>query len=175
MKRLILWLPLAVFAIFLGVLAFRLGGEQDNKIRSHLVGKPMPEFVLKAAAPGHPPLSTADLRGGKPRLVNIFGSWCIPCRVESPQLLALKQRGVPIDAIAVRDRPADVARFLAQYGDPFDRIGDDPRSQVQFALGSAGVPETFLVDGKGVIRHQHIGVITDGDVATLVAQWEAAK
>jgi cytochrome c biogenesis protein CcmG/thiol:disulfide interchange protein DsbE len=175
MKRLILWLPLVMFATFLAVVAFRLGGEQDDKIRSRLVGKPMPEFALKAAVPGHPPLSSADLRGGGPRLVNIFGSWCIPCRIESPQLLALKQRGVPIDAIAVRDRPDDLARFLAQYGDPFERIGDDPKSEVQIAIGSAGVPETFVVDGKGVIRHQHIGVIGDGDVATLIAEWEAAK
>jgi cytochrome c biogenesis protein CcmG/thiol:disulfide interchange protein DsbE len=175
MTRFLLWLPLAVFAVFLGLFAFRLGGGQDEEIRSRLIGKPMPEFTLKAASPGHPPLASADLRGGGPRLVNVFGSWCIPCRAESPQLLALKQRGIPIDAIAVRDRPADVARFLAQYGDPFERIGDDPRSQVQFALGSAGVPETFLVDGKGIIRHQHIGVITDADVETLLAKWEAAR
>ena len=175
MKRLLLWLPLTIFVVFLAVVAFRLGAGQDDKIRSRLVGKPMPEFALEAAVPGHPPLSSADLRGGQPRLVNIFGSWCIPCRVESPQLLALKRRGVPIDAVAVRDRPADVARFLARYGDPFDRIGDDPRSQVQFAVGSSGVPETFLVDGRGIIRHQHVGVITDADVAKLMAEWEAAK
>jgi cytochrome c biogenesis protein CcmG/thiol:disulfide interchange protein DsbE len=89
--------------------------------------------------------------------------------------MALKARGVPIDAIAVRDKPEDLARFLAQHGDPFERIGDDPRSQVQFALGSAGVPETFVVDGKGIIRHQHVGAITDADVPKLLAEWEAAK
>ncbi|HEY0086801.1 MAG TPA: DsbE family thiol:disulfide interchange protein, partial [Allosphingosinicella sp.] len=155
--------------------AFRLGGEQDSSIRSRMVGKPMPEFVLKQAVPGHPALTSGDLKGGQPRLVNIFGSWCIPCRVESPQLMALKARGVPVDAIAIRDRPEDVARFLAQYGDPFDRIGDDPRSQVQFALGSSGVPETFLVDGKGIIRHQHIGEIRPENVPELIAAWEAAK
>jgi cytochrome c biogenesis protein CcmG/thiol:disulfide interchange protein DsbE len=175
MKRLILWLPLAVFAIFLGFFAFRLGGEQDSSIRSRMVGKPMPEFVLKQAVPGHPALTSGDLKGGQPRLVNIFGSWCIPCRVESPQLMALKARGVPVDAIAIRDRPEDVARFLTQYGDPFDRIGDDPRSQVQFAIGSSGVPETFLVDGKGIIRHQHIGEIRPENVPELIAAWEAAK
>jgi cytochrome c biogenesis protein CcmG/thiol:disulfide interchange protein DsbE len=175
MKRLVLWLPLAVFAAFLTVVAFRLGGEQDTSIRSQMVGKPMPEFVLKEAVPSHPPLSSADLKTGQPRMVNIFGSWCIPCRVESPQLLALKQRGVPIDAIAVRDKPEDLARFLAQHGDPFERIGDDPRSQVQFALGSSGVPETFVVDGAGIIRHQHIGEIRAEHVPELIAAWEAAK
>jgi cytochrome c biogenesis protein CcmG/thiol:disulfide interchange protein DsbE len=175
MKRLILWLPLGLFVLFLAVVAFRLGGEQDSSIRSRMVGKPMPDFALGEAVPGHPPLTSADLKKGGPRLVNIFGSWCIPCRVESPQLMALKARGVPIDAIAVRDKPEDLARFLAQHGDPFERIGDDPRSQVQFALGSAGVPETFVVDGKGIIRHQHVGAITDADVPKLLAEWEAAK
>ena len=175
MKRLILWLPLALFVAFLALVAFRLGGGQDAKIRSQMIGKPMPEFVLKQAVAGHPPLSTADLRSGKPRLVNVFGSWCIPCRVESPQLMALKARGVPIDAIAIRDTPQDVARFLAQNGDPFERIGDDPRSQVQFALGSSGVPETFVVDGNGVIRHQHIGEVRPENVPELIAAWEAAK
>jgi cytochrome c biogenesis protein CcmG/thiol:disulfide interchange protein DsbE len=174
-KRLILWLPLALFVTFLAVVAFRLGGERDDKIRSRMIGKPMPELALKEAVPGRPGLSSADLRTGQPRLVNIFGSWCIPCRVESPQLMALKARGVPIDAIAVRDKPEDVARFLAQYGDPFSRIGDDPRSEVQFALGSSGVPETFVVDGDGVIRFQHIGEIRPEHVPELVAAWEAAK
>jgi cytochrome c biogenesis protein CcmG, thiol:disulfide interchange protein DsbE len=174
-KRLILWLPLALFIAFLAAVAFRLGGEQDTAIRSHMIGKPMPDFALGEAVAGHPGLSSADLKSGQPRLVNIFGSWCIPCRVESPQLMALKARGVPIDAIAVRDKPQDVARFLAQYGDPFSRIGDDPRSQVQFALGSSGVPETFLVDGQGVIRFQHIGEIRPEHVPELLAAWEAAK
>jgi cytochrome c biogenesis protein CcmG/thiol:disulfide interchange protein DsbE len=175
MKRLILWLPLAVFVAFLAAVAFRLGGEQDTSIPSHMIGKPMPDFALGEAVPGHPGLSSADLQSGQPRLVNIFGSWCIPCRVESPQLMALKARGVPIDAIAVRDKPQDVARFLARYGDPFSRIGDDPRSQVQFALGSSGVPETFVVDGQGIIRFQHIGEVRPEHVAELVAAWEAAK
>lgn len=175
MKRIVLWLPLAVFALFLGVLAFGLGGEQDTQIRSQMVGKPMPDFALEPAVPDHPGLTAADLRSGRPRLVNIFGSWCVPCRVESPQLAALKARGVPIDAVAIRDTPADVDRFLTQFGDPFDRIGDDPRSQVQFALGSSGVPETFVVDGKGIIRHQHIGEIRPENVPELIAAWEGAK
>jgi cytochrome c biogenesis protein CcmG/thiol:disulfide interchange protein DsbE len=175
LNRLILWLPLAVFAAFLAVVAFRLGGEQDSSIRSRMIGKPMPEFALKAALPGRAPLSSADLKSGQPRLVNVFGSWCIPCQVESPQLLALKAQGVPIDAIAIRDTPEDVATFLARHGDPFERIGDDPRSQVQFALGSAGVPETFVVDGQGIIRHQHIGEVRPEHVRELLAAWQAAK
>jgi cytochrome c biogenesis protein CcmG/thiol:disulfide interchange protein DsbE len=89
--------------------------------------------------------------------------------------MALKRAGVPIDAIAIRDRPEDVARFLAEWGDPFERIGADPQTRVQFALGSSGVPETFVVDGKGIIRHQHIGDIRADDLDEILAAWEAAK
>jgi cytochrome c biogenesis protein CcmG/thiol:disulfide interchange protein DsbE len=175
MKRLIIWLPLGVFAIFLWFAAFGLGGNKDEKVHSKMVGKPMPDFTLKPAVPNHPALTTASLRQGKPRLVNVFASWCVPCRAEAPHLMALKQRGIPIDGIAIRDKSEDVASFLAEYGDPFDRIGADPRSQIQFALGSSGVPETFIVDGKGVIRHQHIGDIRPENVSEIVAAYEEAK
>jgi cytochrome c biogenesis protein CcmG/thiol:disulfide interchange protein DsbE len=175
MRRLLLWLPLAMFAVFLIVVASKLGEPGDQLIRSHMIGKPMPEFALQPAVPAHPGLRAADLRTGRPRLVNVFASWCIPCRTEAPQLEALKRRGVPIDAVAIRDRPEDVAAFLAEYGDPFDRIGADPRSQVQFALGSSGVPETFIVDGRGTIRLQHIGDIRPEQVGEIYAAWEKAR
>jgi cytochrome c biogenesis protein CcmG/thiol:disulfide interchange protein DsbE len=175
MRRLILWAPLIVFLAFLAIFLFGLRREPENTIRSQMIGKPMPEFALQASLPSHRPLSAADLRKGAPRLVNVFASWCIPCRAEAPQLMALKQRGVPIDGVAIRDRSEDVAGFLAEWGDPFDRIGADPNSKVQFALGSSGVPETFVVDGKGIIRHQHIGDIRPEDVPTILAAWEAAR
>jgi cytochrome c biogenesis protein CcmG/thiol:disulfide interchange protein DsbE len=175
MRRLFLWLPLAMFAAFLIVVAWKLREPGDDTIRSQMIGKPIPDFALARIVPNHPGLRAAELRAGRPRLVNVFASWCIPCRVEAPQLDALKRRGVPIDAVAIRDRPEDVAAFLRQYGDPFDRIGSDPRSQVQFALGSSGVPETFLVDGSGIIRLQHIGDIRAEDVDEIYAAWEKAK
>jgi cytochrome c biogenesis protein CcmG/thiol:disulfide interchange protein DsbE len=105
----------------------------------------------------------------------VFASWCIPCRIEAPQLEILKQRGVPIDGIAVRDRPQDLQAFLATYGDPFATIGNDVDRRVQLNLGSAGVPETFVIDGNGVIRHQHIGAINPGDIPEIMAAWEAAR
>jgi cytochrome c biogenesis protein CcmG/thiol:disulfide interchange protein DsbE len=115
------------------------------------------------------------LKQGEPRLVNVFASWCIPCVAEAPQLMALKRRGIPIDAVAIRDRPEDVAAFLAKWGDPYERIGGDPQTQVQIALGSAGVPETFIVDGNGIIRHQHIGDIRPEHMEGIVRAYEAAK
>lgn len=175
MIRPLLWVPLLVFAIFLGVFAFGLKREPETAIRSQMIGKPMPDFTLQPSVPGHAGLSSDDLRTGHPRLVNVFASWCVPCRAEAPQLMALKQRGITIEGVAIRDRSEDVVNFLASWGDPFDRIGADPESKVQFALGSSGVPETFVVDGKGIIRHQHIGDIRPEHMATIVAAWEAAR
>ena len=175
MKRLILWVPLVVFLLFALTVASGLYSPADRTIRSRLVGKPVPDFTLGQAVPSHPPLSSDLLRSGEPRLVNVFASWCVPCAAEAPQLMALKRRGIPIDAIAIRDRPDDVAAFLARYGDPFERIASDPQTQVQIALGSSGVPETFVVDGRGIIRHQHIGDIRPENVAEIVKAYEAAK
>jgi cytochrome c biogenesis protein CcmG/thiol:disulfide interchange protein DsbE len=175
MRRWFLWLPLAVFVAFVVTVAIGLRKPADTRIRSQMIGKAMPDFVLRPAVASHSGLAAADLRKGKPRLVNVFASWCVPCKAEAPQLDALKRRGVPIDGVAIRDRSEDVARFLADWGDPFERIGADPDSRVQFALGSSGVPETFVVDGRGIIRHQHIGDIRPENVAEIIAAYEAAR
>jgi cytochrome c biogenesis protein CcmG/thiol:disulfide interchange protein DsbE len=175
MRRLILWLPLLVFVAFLATVAFRLHEPSDPVIRSRLIGQAVPNFVLPAALPGKPGLDSASLAQGEPRIVNIFASWCIPCIAEAPQLIEIARRGVPIDAIAIRDTPADIADFLARHGDPYRRIALDKNSSVQFALGSSGVPETFIVDGKGIIRHQHIGDIRPEHVDELLRLYEAAR
>lgn len=175
MKRLILWVPLMVLIAFVATVGFRLYGGKDDIVRSQMVGMPLPEFALEAAMPGRQSLRTQDFRSGEVRLLNFFASWCAPCAIESPQLMELKRRGIPIDAVAVRDRPEDVTAFLARYGDPFARIGSDPTTQVQFALGSSGVPETFVIDGKGIIRHQHIGYIGPEHLDEIIAAYEEAK
>lgn len=175
MKRLILWLPLALFVLFLGLVAFGLNRPPENTIPSKMVGRKVPEFTLPAALPGREGLASTDLASGRARVVNIFASWCVPCIAESPYLVALKQKGVPIDAIAIRDRPEDIARFLERYGDPYARIAADTDSRVQLALGSSGVPETFVVDGQGVIRHQHIGGIGPAQADSILRAYEAAK
>ena len=175
MKRLILWVPLVVFVIFIAMVAIGLYAPADRVITSKLIGKPVPEFALQPAVASHPTLTSADLRKGEPRLVNVFASWCVPCIAEAPQLMELKRRGIPIDAIAIRDRPEDVARFLSRHGDPFERIGSDENSRVQLALGSSGVPESFVIDGKGVIRFQHVGPIEPGQVPMILAELKKAR
>ncbi len=169
------FVPLIVLLLFVAAVAWRLAVPKDDRIASKLEGRAVPAFVLPAAVAGKPGLSAADLARGGPRLVNIFASWCVPCIAEAPMLIELQRQGVPIDAIAVRDRPEDVAAFLSRHGDPFAAIGADPDSKVQIALGSSGVPETFVVDGRGVIRAQHIGPIEAGDLATLKRSWEKAR
>jgi cytochrome c biogenesis protein CcmG/thiol:disulfide interchange protein DsbE len=175
MNRALRFLPLLVLIAFVGAVAWRLSSPADQRIPSKMVGQPVPAFALAPAIPGKSGLSSADLASGRPRLVNVFASWCVPCIAEAPLLIELKRRGLPIDAIAVRDRPEDVAAFIERNGDPFDRIGADLESQVQLALGSSGVPETFIIDGRGVIRYQHMGPIEPGDVAMIVQEWEAVK
>ena len=175
MSRAVRFLPLIVLAAIIGAMLWRLANPADTIIRSRLEGQPVPAFTLPAAVPGKPALTSATLATGYPRLLNIFASWCVPCIGEAPVLDQLKRRGVQIDAIAIRDRPADVARFLALHGDPFVRIGSDNDSRVQLALGSSGVPETFVVDGKGIIRYQHVGPIEHDQIRMILVELEKAE
>lgn len=175
MKGWAVWLPLLLFGGFLGLAAMGLFKPDDRVIASKMIGKPLPDFTLPPAATGQPGLARADLAQGKPHLLNIFASWCVPCAVESPRLIRLAQSGVPIVGVAIRDARPDVDGFLARNGNPFTRIGLDARSALQIGIGSSGVPETFVVDGKGIIRYQHIGEIRDGDIPLLLDQLEKAK
>ena len=175
MNRWLRFLPLLVLAAFVAAVIWRLDRPAEEQIPSQLVGQPVPSFALAPAMPGKAGLLSAELAKGRPRMINVFASWCVPCITEAPLLMELKRQGVAIDAIAVRDRPEDVAAFLARHGDPFQAIGSDPESRVQLALGSSGVPESFIVDGHGIIRYQHMGPIEPGDLPEILREWEAAK
>ena len=168
-------LPVALVALVVAALVWRLANPPDTTVESEMIGKPVPAFALPAAVPGSPTLSSKDLADGTPKIVNFFASWCVPCIGEAPVLTELRQQGVHIVGIAVRDRPQDLAQFFAQNGNPFERIGSDRQSAVQLAFGSSGVPETFVVDGHGVIRMQHIGPIEPDDVPSLIEAVSQAK
>lgn len=174
MKRLIWLLPLFAFAGLLYIMAGSLGRSPEVVVRSQMIGKPVPEFQL-AGYGDRPGLATDDLRRGQPVLVNLFASWCLPCVVEAPQLAELKARGAVLEGIAVRDEQADMQRFLDRNGDPYGRIGDDVDNQMLIAFGASGVPETYVVDGQGIIRYQHIGEIRPEDVPVLMQQLEQAR
>ena len=175
MSRSLRFAPLALLLAIIAALVWRLATPADTNVHSTLEGKPVPAFDLGQILPDKPAFSSADLANGSPHLVNVFASWCVPCVTEVKVLQALKNHGVRVDGIAVRDRPEDLASFLARNGDPYERIGDDPQSQVQISLGSSGVPESFVVDGKGVIRYQQIGPIEADDVPMIMSKLEQAR
>jgi cytochrome c biogenesis protein CcmG/thiol:disulfide interchange protein DsbE len=175
MSRAVRFAPLGVLAFIVLALVWRLATPVDTNVTSKLDGKPLPQFSLPPGVPGKPGLTSTELETGQPRLVNIFASWCVPCIAEVRVLKELKRQGIAIDGIAVRDRPEDLAEFLGRNGDPYERIGSDAQSQVQIALGSSGVPESFIVDGKGVIRYQHIGPIEASDVPMILRKVKQAR
>lgn len=154
MKR---FVPVAIFVAMVLALSWRLGHPSGTAVVSQLVDRPVPPLALAPLEAGGPPLTQAGLATGRPQLVNFFASWCLPCIAEAPQLSRLRSEGVPIVGVAVRDRPEAVAAFLAQNGNPFHAVALDPQSRAQLAMGSSGVPETFIVDGRGIIRRQFIG------------------
>ncbi len=169
------WVPLLVVALLLGVLLRQLEAPRDQTVPSAWVDRPMPAFALPAATAGVEGLSSRDLATGTPHLVNVFASWCVPCQVEAPQLEAIRAKGIDVVGIAIRDTPDDLAGFLFEHGNPFSRIGSDRDGVVQISMGSSGVPESFLVDGRGIVREQIQGVILAKDVDRVVARLKAMR
>ena len=168
------WIMLALAAGLFGLFAYQLSQPKDEFVHSAMIGETIPPFDLPPAVADRPGLSSANLADGQPKLLNVFASWCVPCAAEAPNLARLEAAGANIVAVAIRDRPEDVARFLATYGNPFSRIGKDDISAVQLSIGSSGVPETFVIDGEGVIRYQHMGDIRDEHVPVLLAELREA-
>jgi cytochrome c biogenesis protein CcmG, thiol:disulfide interchange protein DsbE len=175
MRSWTLWVPLAVLALLAALVVYGLSQPKDPFVHSKMVGQKLPAFTMPAATSGTEGLSNTDFVDSKVRLLNIFASWCIPCRAEAPQLEALVKSGVEIEGIALRDTPEDVAAFLKQYGNPYGRIGADPDMRIQLALGSSGVPETYVIGGDGTILYQHIGDIRAENVPMLLAKVRAAR
>lgn len=154
-------LPVAVFAL-LAVLFYRglLGNPAD--VPSVLINKPVPAFTLSPIAGlDLPGLADGDLKKGDVTLVNVWASWCVPCREEHPRLMELASRGdVRIVGINYKDDPENARRFLVTLGIPFSAIGADPNGRAAVDWGVYGVPESFLVDGTGTIRLKWIGPLT---------------
>ena len=149
-------LPAVLLVALIGVFALLLLGP-DRVADDPLVGQPVPNVVLEAL-PGHDGFDPAAVEG--PYLLNIWGSWCPPCRAEHPMLRSLAGEGVPIYGIAWRDEPDDAAAFITELGDPFAGIVLDPRGSMVIELGATGAPETFVVDREGIIRARYAGPLT---------------
>jgi cytochrome c biogenesis protein CcmG/thiol:disulfide interchange protein DsbE len=149
-------LPLAIFAA-LGA-AFYWGlWNKDDRLPSTLTGKPVPEFTLPPIEGRAEGLATEHLRG-EVSIVNVWASWCVPCRVEMPLLVELAATGtVPIHGINHKDAPDAALAFLEELGDPYARIGADRNGRVSIEWGVYGLPETFVVDATGRIAYKHVG------------------
>ena len=161
MKRLVYVLPLAIFAVL--VAHFAIGLTKDPRLLpSVLIDQPVPPFDLPPIKERDRGLASKDLEK-EVSLVNIFGSWCVACRVEHPFLMKIKaENRVPLHGIDWREQSRDDGpAWLAKFGDPYTLIGDDPESRAAIAFGVTGAPETFVVDKQGVIRHKHIGPMTE--------------
>lgn len=165
--RLILTLvPLVLFLGLSGLFLTRLGIDA-SRVPSALIGKQVPKFQMPALAGTKlPGLSDADLRKGKVTLVNIFASWCGPCRDEHPQLMwlakneNLRSKGLQIVGLNYKDKAANARRFLTALGNPYSAIGVDASGRVMIDWGGYGVPETFIIKGDGTIAYKFIGPIS---------------
>jgi cytochrome c biogenesis protein CcmG/thiol:disulfide interchange protein DsbE len=166
-RGLLIMAPLAVVG-GLGVLFFSMLGKGNSALPSALVGKSVPAFSLTALeGSGVPGLTDADLKTGKPTIVNFFASWCPDCHVEHPYLVQLSKdgvlaaRGVRMVGIAQKDQPENTRRFLGAGGNPYSAIGMDAAGRTSIDFGVYGIPETFVVRGDGVIMLRHIGAVSE--------------
>lgn len=162
------WLPLAAFFALAALLAAGVWMSRQpdrDALPSPLIGKRAPAFALPML---HEPTRTvrlADLRG-QPFLLNVWGSWCVECRVEHPVLTRFAEtKRVRVVGYNWKDEPADALRWLEQFGNPFWLVLADVEGRAAIDWGIYGAPETFLVDGIGVIRWKHVGPLTDAVVA----------
>jgi cytochrome c biogenesis protein CcmG, thiol:disulfide interchange protein DsbE len=154
-----LWLPLLAFAAIIAVLAAGLR-LNPREVPSPLIGKAVPEFSLPPVRGRTLGLSNVHLKG-EVSIVNVFASWCVPCREEHPIFLQMKQeRLVPIHGLNYKDRPDDAQKWLDDLGDPYTRTGADIDGRVAIDWGVYGVPETFVIDRGGRIAYKHIGPLT---------------
>lgn len=170
--------PLAIFvivAVFLGI-----GLTLDPRaIPSPLIGKPAPQFRLAPVKGRKLGLATEDLKG-EVSVVNVFASWCTACRDEHPLWMELARSGaLPIHGLNYKDQPDAAARWLDELGDPYTRTGADLDGRVGIDWGVYGVPETFVIDRQGHIRHKIIGAINrrivDEELMPLVRQLRAEQ
>lgn len=172
MKRLMALLPLAALAV-LAVLFVTYGLHRDPNIKPQaLVGQPVPDMML-ASLEGGPPeglrkAATMAAATGTPTVINLFASWCAPCEVEHPVLLALQAQGITVIGIAYKDDPAKTEAFLQRLGNPYSKVLVDPTGRAGVEFGISGVPESFLIGADGKVLAKFSGPMTPADAEALL-------
>jgi cytochrome c biogenesis protein CcmG, thiol:disulfide interchange protein DsbE len=168
--------PLGVFLLLASLLLGRLFSGDASRLPSPLIGHPTPAFDLPAieGLEGAKGLADADLRQGHVSVLNVFASWCPPCRAEHRVLMALahdealKAKGVRLYGLAYKDEPANARRFLEDQGSPYAAVGADYLGMTAINLGVYGVPETYVIGEDGIITYKYVGPLTAQIVATTL-------
>lgn len=169
-RRLLFLLPLLTLLLMTGFFAWSLlAGRNPASIGSPMIGRPAPRLDAPALASGEPTLNDAMLRTGKPVLVNFFASWCAPCLAEHPLFMRLRDReGATIIGVAWKNKREDAAAWLKRLGNPFKTAGLDLEGKTGLDWGLSGVPETYAVDGNGIVRLHFRGPLTERDLTDSI-------
>ena len=164
-----LWMLVPALGAVMVLAVFLLGLQRENStiLPSALLNKPVPEFEIAALRDGETPLNASVMREPGVKLVNVWASWCGPCRIEHPNIEALAKEGVTIHGINYKDENANALAFLAELGDPYTLIGADRNGRGGIEWGVYGVPETFVINGEGTIVYKHVGPIVQRDMAKM--------
>ena len=169
MSRWIYLAPVAAFAVIAVFLFKSLVASPPDILPSALIDKPVPHLILPALDTATQGFGPGELAAGHVTVVNVFASWCIPCHIEAPTLMSLAANagkdGYAIYGLVQKDTPEKIRGFLGEAGNPYGRIGLDADGRASIEWGVYGAPETFVVDGKGIIRFKYVGPLTDQVVA----------
>ncbi|MDQ2803997.1 MAG: DsbE family thiol:disulfide interchange protein [Pseudomonadota bacterium] len=174
-RRMMLLAPLAVAGAAGGAFTALLmrmeqGRYDPHALPSMLIGKALPHFSLPSQSPSSSGFSSNDvIAARRPALINFFASWCAPCVEEAPALAEVRDMGLPIWGVAYKDQEAATAQFLARLGDPYVRVGRDAPGLVGIDFGVYGVPESYLVDGSGIVRWRWAGGLSSSIVRDQLA------
>ncbi len=155
-------LTLLPLLLMLGIGLIFLAGiiGQEDGLPSNYIGKTAPALELEVLDSFDPP-ATADLMKPEIKLVNFWASWCVPCRVEHPHLKRIREMGIPVYGINYKDSDVNALAFLEDLGNPFRKVGSDPKGRVGIDWGIYGLPETFIVNAEGMVVYRLAGPITE--------------
>jgi cytochrome c biogenesis protein CcmG/thiol:disulfide interchange protein DsbE len=165
MNRNVLFIPLVLFLLLAAMLLWQLArnaqGDDPTNLESALVGKPVPVFRLESLENPGKVYDQAVLTDGKPLLLNVWATWCPTCRAEHQFLNGLKAQGIRVVGMNYKDERSKAITWLNELGNPYALSLFDGNGMLGLDLGVYGAPETFLIDGKGIIRYRHAGDLND--------------
>lgn len=161
MNKKILFIPLVLFLLLAAALLYQLtrnaDGDDPTRLESALIGKPVPVFKLESLESPGKTFDQAVLHNGQPLLLNVWATWCPTCRAEHQYLNTLAQQGIRVVGLNYKDDRQKAVNWLNTLGNPYALSLYDGNGMLGLDLGVYGAPETFLIDGQGIIRYRHAG------------------